>query len=405
MGDKGAKNETLKKVLMYNQTMKLVIVVPDGMCDWRYPELGNCSPAEFAHTPGLDHLVAGGRVGLAQTMHTGLPLGSLVGLLGIYGYNPPDFFPLGRSIFEATALGVTISPEDLVSRCNIVEVDEVGTLIDFTAHQISDQEARAYLAELELPPGVELHHDLSYRNVLVYRNWPLNVEDLFLSEPHESVGERIETIFPSYQGRLYDPFVRMIQQSARPTPRGQRMLWPWGHSRARKFPSMPYRSFTVTALSFLYGMAVSLGGKAVIPPATTGYLGSNLAAKLQAAIRNLDEVDVCLIHCNAPDEEAHVHHVMGKVQALEDIDREVICPLIDHLAARSEPSRILIIPDHYTVCQTGRHMPDPIPYAVFGHGIERNHTLTGYSETGILASHPEKMPSHHLIPSLLADNP
>ncbi|HNB53826.1 MAG TPA: hypothetical protein PK530_17905, partial [Anaerolineales bacterium] len=291
-----------------------------------------------------------------------------------------------------------------VSWCNIVEADATGTLIDFTAHQISNEEARAYLAGLELPPGVELHHDLSYRNVLVYRNWALNEMDLSLSEPHENVGEQVTTIFPSYQGRLYTPFVEMIQRSVQPTPRGVRMLWPWGHSRARKFPALPYRSFTVTALSFLYGMAVSLGGKAVMPPGTTGYLGSRLSAKLEAAIHSLDEVDVCLIHCNAPDEEAHLHHVMGKVQALEDIDREVLCPLIDYLATRGEPYRILIIPDHYTVCQTGRHMPDPIPYAVFGHGLERNHTLTGYSETGILASQPGLVPSHHLIPRLLKEN-
>ncbi|GAB4581293.1 MAG: cofactor-independent phosphoglycerate mutase [Anaerolineales bacterium] len=378
-----------------------MVVVPDGMCDWRYPELGGRSPVEYAHTPGMDRLVRGGRVGLTQTMHVGLPLGSLVGLLGIYGYNPPAYFPLGRSIFEAVALGIEIGPGDLVSRCNIVEVSHDGTLRDFTANQISDQDAQAYLQDLELPPGVEIYHDLSYRNVLVYRDWVLNEAELSLSEPHERVGERLETIFPSYQGQLYKPFVEMIKHSARPTPRGVRMLWPWGQGRMRQFPSMPYRSFTVTALSFLYGMAVSLGGKAMIPPGTTGYLGSNLTAKLQAALQHLDEVEMCLIHCNAPDEEAHLHHLAGKVQALEEIDRQVVSPLIEALDARGEPYRILLIPDHYTVCQTGRHLPDPIPYAVFGHGLDPNHTLAGYSETAILATHSQIEPSHHLIAQLL----
>lgn len=219
--------------------MKLIVVVPDGMCDWRYPELGARSPVEYAQTPGMDRLVTGGRVGLTQTMHRGLPLGSLVGLLGIYGYHPPDFFPLGRSIFEAVTLGVPIGPRDLVSRCNIVEVSENGTLLDFTANQIQDTEALAYLQEVDLPPGVEIHHDLSYRNVLVFREWALKESALALSEPHENVGERLETILPSYQGHLYKPLVDLIFQSARPTPRGKWMLWPWGQSRMRQFPAMP----------------------------------------------------------------------------------------------------------------------------------------------------------------------
>lgn len=383
--------------------MKLIIIVPDGMCDWRYAELGNQSPAEYAATPGMDRLVAGGQAGLVQTMHTGLPLGSLVGLLGIYGYDPPAYFPLGRSIFEAAALGITVGPGDLVSRCNIIEVDESGALLDFTANQISDAAANAYLQTLALPNGVEIYHDLSYRNVLVYRAWPLNEVNLSLSEPHENVGVRVETIFPSYRGQRYAPLVDLMQASVRPSPRGKFMLWPWGHSRVRTFPPMPYRSFTVTALSFLYGMALSLGGQAVMPPGTTGYLGSDLAAKRQAALAHLDAVDVCLIHCNAPDEEAHLGHVRGKVHALEDIDREVVSPLLETLEARGEPYRIILLADHYTVCQTGRHLPDPIPFTVFGHGITPNHPLTRYSEADILALHPPRIASHHLIATFLGN--
>ncbi len=377
--------------------MKLIIVVPDGMCDVQYPELGNRTPAECAYTPGMDSIVARGQIGLAQTMHAGLPLGSLVGLLGIYGYHPPDYFPLGRSIFEAVTLGLSIHPRDLVCRCNIVQISEDDRLIDFTAQQISDQDAHAYLQDLELPPGVELHHDLSYRNVLVYRDWPLQETDLLLHEPHENVGETLETIFPCYQGQPYAPFVDMMRRSTRKRSHGTWMLWPWGHGRTRAFPPMPFRSFTVTALSFLYGMAVSLGGKAVIPPGTTGYLDSDLSAKLQAVLQQLDEVDVCLIHCNAPDEEAHLHHLAGKVQALEAIDRQIVSPLLQTLDARGEPYRVLLIPDHYTVCQTGRHTSDPIPYAVAGHGIEPQHLLRAYSEPDILATRPEAIQSHHLI--------
>ncbi|MBK8616153.1 MAG: hypothetical protein IPN96_03375 [Anaerolineales bacterium] len=60
--------------------MKLVILIPDGMCDVQYEELGGLSPAEYARTPGMDEMVRRGSVGLMKTMHDGLPLGSLVGI-------------------------------------------------------------------------------------------------------------------------------------------------------------------------------------------------------------------------------------------------------------------------------------------------------------------------------------
>ena len=381
--------------------MKLIIVVPDGMCDWRYPELGNVSPVEYANTPGIDKLVQRGRIGLAKTMHAGLPLGSLVGLLGIYGYPPPAYFPLGRSIFEARTLGIEVTPRDLVTRCNIVQISERGKLIDFTANQISDQEALAYLEGLDLPPGIEIYHDLSYRNVLVCRDCLMDETQFILYEPHENVGEPLETLLPFFQGKPHELFIDLMHHSRRRSPRGYWMLWPWGQGRVRQFPPMPFRSMTITALSFLYGMAVSLGGAAVIPPGTTGYLGSDLEAKFKTVVQHLEEVDVCLVHCNAPDEEAHLNHLEGKVQAIEDIDRRIVSPLLQALDDRGEPYRMLLLPDHYTVCQTGRHLPDNVPYAVAGQGIEPNHPLQRYSETGILALEPPIVESHHLIPALL----
>ena len=349
----------------------------------------------------MDKIVQRGCVGLAKTMHTGLPLGSLVGLLGIYGYYPPAYFPLGRSIFEARTLGIEVTPRDLVTRCNIVQVSERGKLVDFTANQIGDREALSYLEGLDLPPGVEIYHDLSYRNVLVCRDCPMDETQLILYEPHENVGEPLDAILPSYQNQPSQLFIDLMHHSRRRSPRGYWMLWPWGQGRIRQFPPMPFRSLTVTALSFLYGMAISLGGAAVIPPGTTGYLGSDLEAKFKAAVQHLEDVDVCLVHCNAPDEEAHLNHVEGKVRAIEEIDRRIVSPLLQTLDDRGEPYRMLLLPDHYTVCQTGRHLPNDVPYAVAGHGLECNHPLQGYSEANILAHQPPTIESHRLIPTLL----
>lgn len=373
--------------------MKLVILIPDGMCDVQYEELGGLSPAEYARTPGMDEMVRRGSVGLMKTMHDGLPLGSLVGIMGIYGYYPPQYVPRGRSIFESYALGLKANPDDLVCRCNIVKVNSSGVLEDFTAGQISNELARAYLDDVQIPSGFEIYHDNSYRNVLICREEEIDDTQLELFEPHECMGLSIDNILPRFKGEIYKPFVDMMSRSVR----GDLMLWPWGAGRIRNFPPMPYRSMTITGLSFLYGMATALGGKAIIPDGATGYRGSNLNAKFKAAMDHLDDVDVCLIHCNAPDEEAHIHNVVGKAQSIADIDSQIIQPLLQYLETYSEPCRIVLLPDHYTVCDTGKHLPDLVPYVIFGEGIDSNHSLKGYSETGIINSAPPVMDSHHLI--------
>jgi 2,3-bisphosphoglycerate-independent phosphoglycerate mutase len=345
----------------------------------------------------MDEMIQRGRIGLMKTMYEGLPLGSLVGIMGIFGYNPPDYVPRGRSIFEAYAMGVKMGADDLVSRCNIVRVDESGALRDFTAGQINDEDALAYLKTVKVPANFEIHHDNSYRNVLICRDNDFDDTRLRLFEPHENMGCPIDEIMPLFDGEPYAPLANLMLDSRR----GGLMLWPWGAGRIRDFPRMPYRCLAASGLSFLYGMATLLGGKAVIPEGATGYRGSNLRGKLQAVLDSLDEMDVCLIHCNAPDEEAHVHNVMGKAKSIEEIDGQILQPLLRFLETYPEPCRVAILPDHYTVCETGRHLPDLVPYVMFGHDIEPNHALNKYSEMNIINAAPPVMESPDLIPIYL----
>ncbi|RIK47588.1 MAG: hypothetical protein DCC59_16030, partial [Chloroflexi bacterium] len=191
----------------------------------------------------------------------------------------------------------------------------------------------------------------------------------------------------------YQPFVEMMLNSRRK----DLMLWPSGAGRIRSFPPTKHRTLPVTALSFLYGMSTLLGGKAIIPPGATGYRGSNLKGKLDAALKEFDNFDVCLIHCNAPDEEAHVHNLRGKVESIEEIDAQIIVPLLNRLKSRDESCRVVVLPDHYTVCKTGKHLPDLVPYIVSGKGVRRNHNLETYSEEKIVEAGPGVIESHNLI--------
>lgn len=378
-----------------NGDIKLIIIIPDGACDIRYPELNHLSPLEYARTPGIDRIVQRGRVGMVQTMYKGLPLGSLVGILGILGYNPVEHFPVGRALFEAHTLGIQLNPADVAFRCNIVRINDQQQLADFTAGQIGNEAAQAYLRDISLPAPFELYHDVSYRNVLVWRGCSLPLQKLSLAEPHEHMGCSIEAILPRFRHQPYEPLTELIFSSRR----SDLTLWPWGASRMRTFHPSPFKVGVVTGLSFLYGMTRMLGGQAVMPPGATGYLDTDLQAKLSALIRQLPDIDVGVIHCNAPDEEAHVKNLAGKIQAIEAIDAEVVTPLLEYIEDSASPYRIMICPDHYTCCTTGKHQPTPVPYAVAGYALKPNHRFTAYSETAISQVHQQVIQSHRLIPT------
>ena len=92
--------------------MKVIILLGVGMSDETYSELGNRSPLQAAATPNMDLMARHGRVGLARTVPDGLPPGSDVANLSVFGYDPRSCYT-GRSPLEAVSMGVGLGPEDV----------------------------------------------------------------------------------------------------------------------------------------------------------------------------------------------------------------------------------------------------------------------------------------------------
>lgn len=334
--------------------MKLILIVPDGLPDQRYGILQDRSPVGAAYTPGMDTVARDGRLGLVQTMWDGLPLGSLTAFLGFLGIDPRDYPDLGRAALEALDLGIELGPRDVVFRCNIVSAND--TLVDFTAGQISDRAARVYLASLANKG--DLHHANSYRNVWVWRDCPFGLGGLPSFPPHENMGRQISgmlgTMPPLLQSWVLSSYKRGL------------MLWLWGASAAASLPPVPYRLCVISAMGFLCGLAKAVGGTAITPPGTTGYINTDLKAKFSALEQALLNHDVVIVHCNAPDEEAHVGNLPGKVAAITDIDRDIVVPALSLLGKHD---RLMVCPDHYTYTSSKIHGGETVAYAIMGHGI------------------------------------
>ena len=58
--------------------MKHIVILGDGMADWKVDELGGKTPMQFANTPYMDALARMGRTGMLKTVQDGFPPGSEV---------------------------------------------------------------------------------------------------------------------------------------------------------------------------------------------------------------------------------------------------------------------------------------------------------------------------------------
>ena len=72
--------------------MKYLVLIGDGMADHPLEVLGGRTPLEAADAPALDALVARGMVGQYCPIPEGMPPGSDVGNLTLFGYNPRETF-------------------------------------------------------------------------------------------------------------------------------------------------------------------------------------------------------------------------------------------------------------------------------------------------------------------------
>ena len=367
--------------------MKFAIVIPDGAADEPQPVLDGRTPLQAAHTPAMDDIAKAGRVGRSNHVPDRFQPGSEVANMSLLGYDPHRYFT-GRAPIEAAAQGISLGPHDWAIRCNLVDIED-QVMRDFTAGHISTEEARTLLADLQTTIAespLEFVTGVSYRNLLIYRG--LGVPEPFADSttstaPHDLTDLSIVDDFPRGPGS--DLLVRWMEQSEHvltPHPVNQRRradgktpathIWLWGLGKSPQL--LPFsqrfgmRGAMITAVDLLRGLARLIGWECVEVPGATGYLDTDYAAKGQAAVAVMRDVDLVCVHVEAPDEASHEGNARAKVEALEQIDRNIVAPL--HQALRDQGDyRILVMPDHPTCLRTKMHSRGYVPWCQCGTGV------------------------------------
>ena len=379
--------------------MKYVVCIPDGCADLPVPELDGATPLEVAHTPVLDALAARGQVGLAQVIPPGMPAGSDVGNMSIFGYDPARYHT-GRSPIEAAALGLTLTPDQVAYRCNLVTVTDGGIMADFSGGHPDSARAAEVVAALDAELGGEVgfHAGVQYRHTMIA---PAEWADATCTPPHELSDQPV--VGP--QGPAGPKLASLEEASKSVVPRfglKANRIWLWGQGFQPEMPSFQemhgVEAGMVSAVDLVRGIGALTGMEVANVPGATAWYDTNYEGKRDAALAGLAKgADLYVIHVEASDEAGHEGNVEEKVRCLENWDQRILAGLVDGLSQMGS-WRLLLLPDHATPLTTRSHIDDPVPYLLVDSEVDGPGGV--YTEQG--ASSAEVVPGHQLMAKLLA---
>lgn len=372
--------------------MKYIVVLGDGMADKPIPELDNKTPLEYANTPMMDSLANLGEIGMVHTIPDGMSPGSDTANLSVLGYDPKKYYS-GRSPLEALSIGVPMKDTDISLRCNLVTLSEEEdtyeerTMIDHSSGEISTEDAAVLLEAVKEAiqiEGYQLYAGTSYRHLLIWDKG----EVVDLVQPHDILEQKIADKLPkqevlreimkkSYDVLVNHPInVERRKQGLNPA----NSCWFWGAGTKPSLSSFEEKTgkkgAMISAVDLLKGIAVGADMKVIKVPGANGGLHTNYIGKAEAAVQALTEdgYDFVYVHVEAPDEMGHQGSVERKVQAIEYLDAEVICPIIQGLGDACEEYRMMILPDHPTPISIRTHTADSVPYLLYDNRKESNNS-------------------------------
>ncbi|MBI2104942.1 MAG: cofactor-independent phosphoglycerate mutase [Candidatus Omnitrophica bacterium] len=380
--------------------MKYVVVLPDGVSDAPLKELGGKTPLEVAKHPNMDWVAREGVTGWARTIPSGFPPGSDVGCMSVFGYNPRRHHT-GRAPLEAAAQGIVLRPEEVAFRCNTVTVTD-GLMADYSAGHIESADSAELIRSVNEAlgkDGVRFYPGVSYRHLMVIAG--AEYAKTRCTPPHDISGKpaapyapqgpgaaRLGELLCKTAGILQDHPVNRRRMDAGSPPANQ--LWFWGQGTATTLPPFKQayglRGACISAVDIVRGIARLAGLEVLQVPGITGYFDTNYQGKAEHALRALDAgFDLVLVHVESTDEAGHMGDAQKKVQAIEDVDRLVVGPILEGLRRRGQPFAMLITPDHSTSTALRTHIVGPVPFALCATNGPKDR-VAAYHETAVQGS-------------------
>lgn len=397
--------------------MKYVILLGDGMSDQPVQALDGKTPLQAANTPNMDFMARRGTLGLSQSVPEGYPPGSDVANLSMFGYDPVECYT-GRSPLEAASMGVSLGPDDVAFRLNLVHLEPRGGKLimhDYSAGHISTADGRELVEELQRQLGNEefsFHPGVSYRHLMVWHGGNTQIK---ATPPHDITGQPVLGFLPSGEGS--DKLINLMnssqmifhnhQQYRRRSEKGEtpaNSMWLWGLGKAPAMeqfgPKFGLTGAVISAVDLIKGIGVYAGLDIINVPGATGYLDTNFEGKAQAAVEALKERDFVFVHVEAPDEASHSGKLADKIKAIELFDEKVVGPVLQGVKQYGE-YRVLCAPDHPTPVALMTHTSDPVPFVIYAGEKDEKAGVAGYDEASAAATGVKVTPGFKLMELLL----
>ena len=380
--------------------MKYIVVLGDGMADYKLDELGGKTPLQAAEKTTIDKLAARSLIGLCKTVPDGFKPGSDVANLSVMGYDPHDCYT-GRSPLEAVSIGIQLADTDVTLRCNLVTLSdepdyEQKRMIDYSAGEISTEEAKELITYLKSYFDDEvftLYAGVSYRHCLVVKNGKTGNT---FTPPHDITGKPIKDCLPQgVYGEKYLNFMKRSHEILKNHPinlarikagkNPANSVWFWGEGTKPALENFEkkfgLKGGVISAVDLVKGIGILAGMQIIEVPGATGNYDTNFRGKADAALSALKNgLDFVYIHMEAPDECGHQGDIKHKVYSIEQIDKEVVAPLISGLQEANLPFCMLICPDHPTPIAVRTHVSDPVPFLLYSSDKEQSCGATAYDE-------------------------
>ncbi|HOW55660.1 MAG TPA: cofactor-independent phosphoglycerate mutase [Syntrophorhabdaceae bacterium] len=374
--------------------MKYIVVIGDGMADFPLDELGGKTPLMAAKKPNMDMMARKGFCGKVKTVPDGFPPGSDVAGMSIFGYDPALYYT-GRAPIEASGMGISMGPDDVAFRCNLVNIGSEGgsdVMGDYSGGHITTEEAAVLIGSLNEKmggPEIIFFPGVGYRHIMI---WKGGAFELSTTPPHDITGKKTAGHLPQGRG---EETVKSLMDRSREILGGHDLnkrridagklpansIWLWGQGRRAALPSFRekfgLRGATVCAVDLVRGISSLIGFTAPRIEGATGYLDTDYGAKARAALSLLKDHDIVYVHVEAPDEASHNGDTAEKIKAIECIDRDVLGVL---LKEADRDTRFLIVTDHATPITMKTHFATPVPFAVYDGSREIADNGVNYDE-------------------------
>lgn len=371
---------------------KVLLAIADGLGDRPCEILENKTPLEYAQTETLDYLAKNGVTGIMDLYKAGIPVGTDLGHLILFGYGIKDY--PGRGPIEAFGKGVDLIEGDVAFRCNFATIDDNMQIIDRRAGRIREG-TKELAAELNgmIIDGVRIlfKEATEHRAIMVFRGKNLSaaISDTDPKKEKLKIKTSIatdETEEASFTAEVLNKVIQKANEILKKSPINIKRITegklPANCIITRGAGKMPniekiteklkFKASCVAAEDTVLGTARLAGFDIITEKTFTGNIDTNIEKKAELAVKALENNDLVVLHYKATDLMGHDNNPLGKVKAIEKFDTMIKITL--ELIKNKNLDNVLVAlaADHSTPCERKEHSGDPVPILICGNGIRKD---------------------------------